>query len=246
MKMRTLTSALILSVVIINFAAIAMEKEDKDEKRKSSRVIDFKLIEGVKNTIEMRENGRISVTTDETRNIQLITPSISIERFKKINVSFEVDLQRGAFGIGLLKEDQSAWLTHQIYPTPGVVKGTIKLKGKAPTENSFMALLKRNSIEKNVYLAFTNEAFDKSEFEIRNISFMFTTHPSEPEEKNQESTDNTSSLQTSVSGYLSWIPTFSLTSYIPWNSSSVPSPSDNSEEEGLSADSGWEVVSLED
>lgn len=273
MVMRAFTSVLFLVLWMAGFAAIAMEQEEERTTSRASplevnenkdnqtfrgkealktceeyRKIEFMPIADVNATICQKELGRIQVTTTENQDYQLTTPLIPIRGFKKIWVSIELYLKKGSIGIGFLKEDQSLWLTQKIYDTlpdtPSLINDTIIIRSKPLRKSSFITFLNRKLTEENGYLAFTNESYGISEFEIRGVTFKVKTYPPEPERKSWDISESLSSLLPAFNKEsLAWIPSFislGISASAPEETIPTTAPTDHN-----SLEDDWVIITIE-
>jgi len=109
--------------------------------------------------VTQEKDNVINVTTNAHPSAyQLMSNPISVSKPNIFKITYEINLTKGGFGVGLLSADQSKWVVHQSYNTPGTVKGTIELP--------------KGSKEKTVYLVFDNNEPKgrRSTFEIKKIT----------------------------------------------------------------------------
>ncbi len=120
-------------------------------------------VSGVSNTVKRESSGALEVTTDKSsQQYQLTSSALSIKGPSIVTLCLEVNLQKGGFGIGLLKADETKWFLTKGYNTPGFIKENLTISMESPKQDFF--------------LIFTNYSRvpSISEFDVQKVSFMIT------------------------------------------------------------------------
>ena len=122
----------------------------------------------VSNTVKKEANGALQVTTDDnSQDYQLVSTPFTLKGSSEIILLLEANLQKGGFGVGVVKADGSQWFLAQGFNTTGPI-----------IENLKISIGNNDEI---VILVFTNYSRipSISEFSITNVIFRVT--PSIPQ-----------------------------------------------------------------
>ena len=109
--------------------------EEHEEKIFADRLFPTFKKTGVPNTVKTKESGYIEVTTDvSTYAYQLMSGAIHIDKSAPLRIPFEVNLEQGGFGVGILSGDQSRFISQQSFSKLGLAKGVLELPAGSSEE----------------------------------------------------------------------------------------------------------------